>query len=113
MIRQDLMFIDAQVLPVFLFVFPVVDLSPHMYDIAEELGWTDMKQVALHSGIREAVIDSCHMNHPNNCREQTFELLSIWAEKQGRGASKNLVQILQKIGKKAKAERVQEILSKK
>ncbi|XP_074501491.1 tumor necrosis factor receptor superfamily member 26 [Sebastes fasciatus] len=91
---------------------PVVDLQPHMTDIAEAIGWPDMRDVAMGSGILSTTIDSCKLNHPGNSQEQTVELLQIWVERQGREASKNLVQILEDSGKRGKAESVVQILAR-
>ncbi|XP_037639261.1 tumor necrosis factor receptor superfamily member 22 [Sebastes umbrosus] len=90
---------------------PVVDLQSHMTDIAEAIGWRDMREVAMRSLIPIPTIESCELNHPGNSQEQTLELLKIWVEKQGREASKNLVQILEDKGKRGKAESVVQILS--
>lgn len=91
---------------------PVVDLQPHMTDIAEAIGWTDMRDVAMGSGILDTTIDSCKLDHPGNSQEQTLQLLQIWVERQGKEASKNLVQILEDSGKRGKAESVVQILAK-
>ncbi|XP_074501492.1 tumor necrosis factor receptor superfamily member 6-like [Sebastes fasciatus] len=90
---------------------PVVDLQPHMAEIAEAIGWTDMRDVAMGSNILDTIIVSCELNHPGDSQEQTLELLKIWVEKQGREASKKLVQILEDSGKRGKAESVVEILA--
>ncbi|XP_074502160.1 tumor necrosis factor receptor superfamily member 6-like [Sebastes fasciatus] len=91
---------------------PVVDLQPHMTDIAEAIGWRDMRDVAMRSCILDTIIESCVQTHPGNSQEQTLELLQIWVEKQGSEASKNLVQILEDNGKKSKAESVVQILAR-
>ncbi|AWP13883.1 putative tumor necrosis factor receptor superfamily member 6 [Scophthalmus maximus] len=89
---------------------PVKDLHLHLPDIAAILGWKDMKDVAMRSGISTTAIDSCKLDHPNNSEEQTLQLLVKWVEKQGMGASKDLIEILQKSDKHFKAEKVKEIL---
>lgn len=88
-----------------------VDLSPHMPDIAEELGWKDMKAIAMRSNIKSASIEGCRLDYPGNSQEQTLQLLKIWTEQQGMEASRNLIQILQNSGKKGKAEKVALILN--
>ncbi|KAF1375646.1 hypothetical protein PFLUV_G00222350 [Perca fluviatilis] len=91
---------------------PVVDLQPHLPDIAEVIGWRDMEGVAMRSTIPNAAIEACQMNHPGNIQEATLELLKIWVEKNGREASRKLVQILQRSRKRDTAEKVMDILSR-
>ncbi|XP_078129334.1 tumor necrosis factor receptor superfamily member 6 isoform X2 [Sander vitreus] len=91
---------------------PVVDLQPHLPDIAEAIGWRDMKVVAMRSKILNPTIEACQMNCPGNIQEATLELLKIWVEKNGKEASRNLVQILQRNGKRDTAEMVMDILSR-
>ncbi|XP_035519231.1 tumor necrosis factor receptor superfamily member 6 [Morone saxatilis] len=88
-----------------------VDLQPRLPDIAEALGWKDMKEVAIRSNIPMTVIDSCQLDIPGDSKEQTLKLLLNWVESQGSDAAKNLLEILQRSGKRRKAERVKEILS--
>ncbi|XP_075931918.1 tumor necrosis factor receptor superfamily member 6-like isoform X2 [Anarhichas minor] len=90
---------------------PVVDLQRHVPDIAKELGWKDMQDVARRSGISEKDIQSCRLNHRDDSQEQTIQLLNIWLEKEGKEASKNLIRILEQNDKRATAETVMEILS--
>ncbi|KAL6101969.1 fas [Pungitius sinensis] len=89
-----------------------VDLQCHLPDIAEIIGWKDMKEVATRSGINDTVIESCQLNHPNDSQEQTLQLLKKWVEMQGKEASNMLVQILEKNKKRGKAEKIIEQLSK-
>ncbi|XP_031162909.1 tumor necrosis factor receptor superfamily member 23 isoform X2 [Sander lucioperca] len=91
---------------------PVVDLQPHLPDIAEVIGWRDLEVVAIRSSIPNTAIEACKINHPHSIEEATLELLKIWVEKNGREASRNLVQILQRSGKRDKAEKVMDILSR-
>ncbi|KAM6922869.1 uncharacterized protein fas [Lycodopsis pacificus] len=91
---------------------PVVDLQPHhLPDIADVIGWKDMRDIARRSGIPDNDIESCKLNHQNDSQEQTHQLLKIWMERQGREDSKNLIKALEENGKRAKAEKVQKILS--
>lgn len=95
--------------PVF-HVAPVVDLQPYLPDIARIIGWNDAKAIATRSGIQNAVIESCLLNHPNDSLEQALELLNIWVEKQGKEASNILVKSLQDLDKRGKAEKIIELL---
>ncbi|XP_061600738.1 tumor necrosis factor receptor superfamily member 6 [Cololabis saira] len=79
-------------------------------EIVQVLGWKDMEDIAIRSGVLEAAIDSCKRNHPQDAEEQTLELLKKWVEKQGSIAPKRLLEILQKTGKKGKYEKVLKIL---
>uniref|UniRef100_A0A8P4K464 Apoptosis-mediating surface antigen FAS n=1 Tax=Dicentrarchus labrax TaxID=13489 RepID=A0A8P4K464_DICLA len=80
------------------------DLQPYLPDIAEAMGWKDMKYVAIRSKIPMTAIESCQLDHPHDSKEQTVKLLMIWVEKQGSDAAKNLLEILQRSGKRRKAE---------
>lgn len=93
-------------------VFSDVDLKPHLLDIADVIGWKDLRGVAMRSGIPESIIESCQLNNPRDYQEQTFQLLNIYVERQGREASNILIQKLLTGGKKAKAQKVKDILSK-
>ncbi|XP_010889692.2 tumor necrosis factor receptor superfamily member 6 isoform X2 [Esox lucius] len=90
-----------------------LDLQPHIYDIAEKLGWLDMKQVAERSGMSDTNIQSHQINYPNNCQEQCISLLKAWVEREGlRNSSEKLIKILFDMKKKAKAENILEILNR-
>ncbi|XP_072246455.1 tumor necrosis factor receptor superfamily member 6 [Leuresthes tenuis] len=90
---------------------PNVELEPHLPDIIETLGWPVMRDIAMRSGITNVFIENCQLSHPGNVQEQTMQLLREWMEKQGKGASQKLIQMLESSGKRAKAEKVIEILS--
>ncbi|XP_034754110.1 tumor necrosis factor receptor superfamily member 6-like [Etheostoma cragini] len=90
----------------------VVDLRPHLPDIVEVIGWADMKDLAIRSTILDPTIETCELNHPGNYQEATLELLKIWVERNGKEASRNLVQLLHRSGKRDRAERVMDILSR-
>lgn len=90
---------------------PVVDLESYLPDIAETIGWRDMQDIATRSRIIGTIIESCKLDHPNDSQEQTFRLLQIWVEKQGMQASTNLIQILQNMDRRGKAEKVMDIVS--
>ncbi|XP_070772200.1 tumor necrosis factor receptor superfamily member 6 [Enoplosus armatus] len=88
-----------------------VDIQLHLPDIAKEIGWKDMQDIAMRSGIGNA-IDVCKLDYPGDSQEQTLQLLKVWVESQGRGAPRNLIQNLNQIGRKGKAEKVTDILSR-
>jgi len=89
-----------------------VDLEPHLPDIVDALGWPVMRDIAIRSGIANVFIENCQLSHPSNVQEQTMQLLREWMERQGKGASQKLIQMLDSSGKRAKAEKVVEILSR-
>ncbi|XP_023154786.2 tumor necrosis factor receptor superfamily member 6 isoform X1 [Amphiprion ocellaris] len=86
------------------------DLQPFLPDIAEELGWKDMKDVAQRSGMKLARIDACEHDYPRDSQEQTHQLLRKYVEEHGRNASEDLLQTLKRSGKKDKAEKIREML---
>ncbi|XP_073338694.1 tumor necrosis factor receptor superfamily member 6 [Pagrus major] len=89
---------------------PDMDLQPYLSDIAEEIGWPDMKDIAMRDKIPMTRIDNCERNHPHNTHEQTMELLQDWVQGQGLAAGKKLVQNLEKYGRQLKADKVKAIL---
>lgn len=91
-------------------LFLDVDLQRHLADIADIIIWKDIKDIATMTGVSEATIYSCKQNHADDTREQTYELLKCWVESEGKGAGRKLVEMLHKRGKKAKAEKVKELL---
>ncbi|MED6277993.1 hypothetical protein CHARACLAT_019188 [Characodon lateralis] len=86
-----------------------VDMAPHLADVAEILGWKDMKAVAM-SIEMSAAIESAQLSHPSDSDTWTIELLKRWHEKTGRTASVELIKILQSKNKKSKAEKIRETL---
>ncbi len=71
-----------------------------------------MHRIAMRTHIPQTVIESVKLNHPNDAEEQTLELLTKWTEKQGMKGGRKLVEILHDIGKKGKASKVTEILTR-
>ncbi|XP_060895893.1 tumor necrosis factor receptor superfamily member 26 [Labrus mixtus] len=89
---------------------PEVDLQHLIPDIATAIGWKDMKKLAIRSHVPTATIETCELDHPGDSGEQTCKLLTIWVEKEGRQASKRLIEMLNESNKKVKAERVMDLL---
>ncbi|XP_010782485.1 tumor necrosis factor receptor superfamily member 6 isoform X2 [Notothenia coriiceps] len=81
-------------------------LERNLPDIAEIIGWTDMKDVATRSGMRDTTIENCKLNHVGNAREQTLELLQEFVQEKGSQAQTTLIQTLKNSGKRRIAERV-------
>ncbi|XP_071336506.1 tumor necrosis factor receptor superfamily member 6 isoform X2 [Trachinotus anak] len=92
---------------------PLTDFQPHLPDIAEVLGWKDMQDVAMRSGMLQTTIDACKLDHPGDSQEQTLQLLMKWVEKEGMNGSKRLIQILKDSNKLNKVEQVTRILRDK
>lgn len=90
--------------------FQDVDLMPLLPDIAEVIGWQDLQNLALSSGIPHTIIDSYKLDNPGNSQEQTIRLLMAWTERQGMGAGTELIKRLQKSNKTRTAEQVRKIL---
>ncbi|KAL3971956.1 actin-binding protein IPP [Sarotherodon galilaeus] len=93
-------------------LLPDVDIEPHLPDIARELGWRDARNLALRSGINAATIDTCEMDYRNDAEERTLQLLLKWVQKEGKQASKKLIENLEEMNQKKKAEQIRDILSK-
>ncbi|XP_028983607.1 tumor necrosis factor receptor superfamily member 6-like isoform X2 [Betta splendens] len=91
---------------------PLIDLYPHLPDIADTIGWKEMERLAMRSGIPKNDIESCKLNRPNDVQSQTLELLKIWTEKNGREASRKLIQMLNNNNMRDKSEAVKSILRK-
>ena len=81
-----------------------------MPEIAAVLGWKDMQDVAMRSGMTKVEIDSCKRSDPMDSEEQTVQLLVKWVEKEGKGGAQKLITLLQKCRKRDKAEKVASIL---
>ncbi|KAI9535477.1 hypothetical protein NQZ68_003031 [Dissostichus eleginoides] len=81
-------------------------LDRDLPDIAEIIGWTNMKAVAIRSGMLDTTIENCRLNHVGDAREQTLELLREFVQKESRQALTTLIQTLQNSGKRGIAERV-------
>ncbi|KAK6328693.1 hypothetical protein J4Q44_G00006710 [Coregonus suidteri] len=91
-----------------------VDLRPHLPEIANALGWKDMKQVAERSGMKHTAIECHQLDFPNDSQQQCSSLLRAWVEKEGMAtASEKLVNTLHRMKKKAKAEDIKAIISSK
>lgn len=105
------MFVPLSVLNfVVIIFFSGVDLSRHLSDIANIIGWKDMKDIALKSGIKLVKIESVQLNHPNDHEEQTAELLSYFIEVHGQEAAKKLVELLKRKRRNGKASEVETLL---
>ena len=88
-----------------------LDIYPHLPEIAEVIGWRDMRDLAMRCSIANTQIESCQLNHPQDAQEQTLELLKIWVEREGPNAGKTLVERLREMKKNAKAGSVRDILN--
>lgn len=89
--------------------FSGVDLNPLSPEIADIVGWQDMKDIAISVGIRNERIDSVRRNEVSG-HEQTLELLHIFIEKQSRQAASQLILALRRKGKNRKADEVERLL---
>ncbi|XP_063347615.1 tumor necrosis factor receptor superfamily member 6 [Pelmatolapia mariae] len=94
-------------------LLPDVDIIPHLPDIAKELGWRDARNLALRTGINVAAIESYEMDYRNDAEERTLQLLLKWAQKEGKQASKKLIENLEEMNQKKKADQIRDILLKR
>lgn len=109
------MFVPLSVLNFVVIIFRFfleVDLYPHLPDIAGIIGWKDMKDIAIASGITAVTIESVQLNHSNNHEEQTFELLSHFREMHSQEAAKKLIELLKTKGKNYKADSIKSLLTR-
>ncbi|XP_054655630.1 tumor necrosis factor receptor superfamily member 6-like [Dunckerocampus dactyliophorus] len=102
---------SSKTLEMDLLSFNTVDPWRHLGDIADVLGWKTMSSVAMRNGMSPVVIEACTLDHPHDCQEQTLQLLKKWTEQQGRDAMKNLIQTLNTIKQRDKAQKVKDVLS--
>ncbi|XP_029104682.1 tumor necrosis factor receptor superfamily member 6 [Scleropages formosus] len=90
-----------------------IDLSPHLYTIVDELGHKTVKELAIRSGIAQATIDMHVDSYPNNIREQCYNILKDWYERQGlENACNVLNNELRKMGQKTSADKLIQTFSK-
>uniref|UniRef100_A0A3Q3GTB2 Tumor necrosis factor receptor superfamily member 6 n=1 Tax=Kryptolebias marmoratus TaxID=37003 RepID=A0A3Q3GTB2_KRYMA len=114
--RSDLVRGERIVLMICFFFHPLIsvsdmDMRPFLPQVAEQLGWSNMKEIALQSGMPAATIESAKLNHPQNSEEWTLELLGKWVEAKGKSAPRELIEMLRKRGKNDTAEKISDILS--
>ncbi|TRY98728.1 hypothetical protein DNTS_034761 [Danionella cerebrum] len=89
---------------------PLIDLNPHLCDVADVLGWKVMKQVALRTGMRNTDIEVHELNHPNDVKEQTYGLVEAWSQTQGLNeAYPNLIKTLRDMNKRRKVDEIKKI----
>ncbi|XP_014326431.1 tumor necrosis factor receptor superfamily member 6-like [Xiphophorus maculatus] len=86
-----------------------VEMEPHIVDVAEIIGWKDMRQIALGCQMANS-IENVKLSHPNDSEMWTQELLNKWVELKGRPASVELIATLRKMGKNNKADKIKEKL---
>lgn len=104
---------NTHLLIFFLFtLFSDVDIVPHLPDIARELGWKNARTLALHTGISVVTTESYEMEYRNDAEERTLQLLFKWVEKEGKQASKKLIENLVDMKQKKKATQIRDILLK-
>ncbi|XP_043119653.1 LOW QUALITY PROTEIN: tumor necrosis factor receptor superfamily member 6 [Puntigrus tetrazona] len=90
-----------------------VDLNPYLSEIADVLTWKTMKHVAQRNGMSKADIEQHQLNHPEDVKEQTFELLQDWSQRQGLyGAYSALINTLHCMKQKRTADEIRKIVEK-
>uniref|UniRef100_A0A3B4FD20 Tumor necrosis factor receptor superfamily member 6 n=1 Tax=Pundamilia nyererei TaxID=303518 RepID=A0A3B4FD20_9CICH len=89
-----------------------VDIVPHLPDIARELRWKNARTLALRTGISLVTTESYEMEYRNDAEERTVQLLFKWVEKEGKQASKKLIENLVDMKQQKKATQIRDILLK-
>ncbi|XP_051502501.1 tumor necrosis factor receptor superfamily member 6-like isoform X2 [Myxocyprinus asiaticus] len=90
-----------------------VDLNYYLPDIVSILGLNLMKDVARRTGMTNVDIENHVLNSPGNVKEQTYNLLEDWYQRQGlKGAYPTLIKTLLHIKEKENAEQIQQIVEK-
>ncbi|CAL8361532.1 unnamed protein product [Boreogadus saida] len=79
-------------------------------EIANLVGWHDMKNIAMADGFNRTTLDNIQQNNPAHAEEQTISLLMDWEQKHGREAARRLMEGLLKKNKNAKAQELQGII---
>lgn len=93
---------------------PVVDpelansFGRHIPEIAELIGWTTMRNLALDSKIPKGRIENC--DSQSDRVEATISLMQTWEEKESKNALTKLIQHLKKMNKNNTIEEVLKIL---
>lgn len=91
-------------------ILPNVDLRSYVSDIVDVLGWSDMKEIATRSDFPQTTIENCYEDHKDQARERTYDLLLQWMEFEGREASQKLIQVLKRMNRRGKVEKIQALL---
>lgn len=86
-----------------------MELRPLLPEIAKVLVWKDVQDIAIRFKMQDGVIDSCKRNNPQDSEEQKLELLMKWEEKQGKCASRDLIDFFRRTGERGKLEKISEI----
>ncbi|KAM9364584.1 tumor necrosis factor receptor superfamily member 6 isoform 1-T1 [Pholidichthys leucotaenia] len=87
------------------------EIGPFLPDIAKEIGWKIMKDVARRTDVHNSDIESAERDNPNDCHEQTLQLLKIFVEKHGKEAPNVLLQTLKSSGRNGTAQKIHKLLS--
>lgn len=90
--------------------FSGVNLQPYLPDIADIIGWTDMRDTAISTNISPMTIDTVQLDYPRDSREQTIQLLRHFNEHHSSRAARVLIENLRQREKNDKADRVQSLL---
>lgn len=83
-----------------------VEMENHLQDVAEILGWKDMRAIALKSKLPLSVIEGVELSYPNDSERWTIEILKRWMEKKGSTASVDLITILRERNQNAQADKI-------
>ncbi|XP_041116236.1 tumor necrosis factor receptor superfamily member 6-like [Polyodon spathula] len=79
-------------------LLPDIDLQPHLYFIADTVGFSETRKFLLTNGFSKGEVENIVGNNPNNVRDQTFELWAEWLQQHGiPNAYSTLIKTLQEM----------------
>lgn len=91
--------------------FSEVVLHPYLPEIADIIGWKDMKDIAISTNMPLVRIEAVKNDHKDDSREQTLQLLIDFNEMHSSKASSLLIETLKRKGKNATADLVHRLLA--
>ncbi|XP_041123411.1 tumor necrosis factor receptor superfamily member 6 [Polyodon spathula] len=88
-------------------LLPDIDLQPHLYFIADTVGFSETRKFLLTNGFFKGEVENIIGNHPNNVRDQTVELWTAWYQRHGiPNAYSTLIKKLQEMKLNRNAEAI-------
>ncbi|KAK6487560.1 tumor necrosis factor receptor superfamily member 6-like isoform X2 [Huso huso] len=64
-------------------LLPDIDLQPHLYFIANTVGFSETRKFLLTNGFSKGEVENIVGNNPNSVRDQAFELWAEWYQRHG------------------------------
>ncbi|XP_062989350.1 tumor necrosis factor receptor superfamily member 6 [Elgaria multicarinata webbii] len=92
-------------------LYPDIDLSPFIPDIAQEMNVRDIRSLVRKLDVSSNCIEEITYNNPQDAAEQKIKLLGAWYQNHGRrGAYRTLMTTMRSSGFRATAEKLQGII---